>query len=66
MSQPHAGTHCASLTLAIATAIYRILQLPRGDWLPLTALLVLKPEFHDTFIRGISRIAGTLLGGGFA
>ena len=55
-----------SVTLAIATAIYRVLELPRGYWLPLTAVLVLKPEFHDTFARGISRIAGTLVGGGFA
>jgi hypothetical protein len=55
-----------SVTLAIATAIYRIPGLPRGYWIPLTALLVLKPEFHDTFARGIARIAGTLLGAAFA
>jgi uncharacterized membrane protein YccC len=55
-----------SATLAIATAIYHILELPRGYWLPLTALLVLKPEFHDTFARGVSRIAGTLVGAGCA
>ena len=55
-----------SVTLAIATAIYRMLELPRGYWLPLTALLVLKPEFHDTFARGIARIAGTVLGAAFA
>ncbi len=55
-----------SVTLAIATALYRLLEMPRGYWLPLTALLVLKPEFHDTFARGISRIAGTLLGAAFA
>jgi hypothetical protein len=55
-----------SVTLAIATAIYRIAGLPRGYWMPLTALLVLKPEFHDTFARGIARIAGTLLGAAFA
>jgi uncharacterized membrane protein YccC len=55
-----------SVTLAIATAIYRMLEMPRGYWMPLTALLVLKPEFHDTFARGIARIAGTLLGAAFA
>jgi uncharacterized membrane protein YccC len=55
-----------SVTLAVATAIYRILELPRGYWVPLTALLVLKPEFHDTFARGIARIAGTLLGAALA
>ena len=46
--------------------LYRLLGLPKGYWVPLTAVLVLKPEFHDTFARGISRIAGTLLGGGVA
>ena len=54
------------VTLAVATALYRILDLPRRYWLPLTAVLVLKPEFHDAFARGISRIAGTLLGSGVA
>jgi uncharacterized membrane protein YccC len=34
--------------------------------MPMTALLVLKPDFHDTFARGAARIAGTILGGGVA
>ena len=53
-------------TIAVATLIYRTLNLPRGYWVPMTALLVLKPEFHDTFARGVSRIAGTILGSGVA
>ncbi len=53
-------------TLAVATGIYRVFALPRGYWLPLTAVLVLKPEFHDTFARGIARIAGTILGAALA
>jgi uncharacterized membrane protein YccC len=28
----------------------------------MTALLVLRPEFHDTLARGVARIAGTILG----
>ena len=32
----------------------------------MTALLVLKPDFHDTFARGVARIAGTILGAGMA
>ena len=60
--------HALRLTIAIAvaTTIYRLLQLPRGYWMPLTALLVLKPDFHDTFARGAARIAGTILGAGIA
>lgn len=53
-------------TLAVATGIYRVFALPRGYWLPLTAVLVLKPEFHDTFARGIARISGTILGAALA
>jgi uncharacterized membrane protein YccC len=51
-----------AVTLAIATAIYRLMSLPRAYWIPMTAVLVLRPEFHDTFARGVSRIAGTILG----
>lgn len=52
--------------IAVATTTYRVMQLPRGYWMPLTALLVLKPEFHDTFARGIARIAGTIVGAAVA
>jgi hypothetical protein len=54
------------VTVGIATAIYRLLHLPRGYWIPMTALLVLRPEFHDTFARGIARIAGTIVGAAVA
>jgi uncharacterized membrane protein YccC len=55
-----------AVTLAIATAVYRIMGLPRGYWLPMTAVLVLRPEFYDTFGRGMARIAGTVLGAAIA
>src|SRR4051794_8230832 len=51
-----------AFTLAIATAVYRIFELPRGYWLPMTALLVLKPEFQETFATGVGRVIGTILG----
>ena len=52
------------VTLALATALYRLLPLPiqRGYWIPLTALLVLKPDFVATFTRGAARLLGTMLG----
>jgi len=52
--------------IAVSTTIYRVMGLQRGYWMPLTALLVLKPDFHDTFARGVARIAGTILGAGVA
>jgi uncharacterized membrane protein YccC len=50
--------------LALATALYRIVPLPlqRGYWIPLTVLLVLKPDFRTTFARGVARTLGTMLG----
>jgi len=52
------------ITLALATALYRLIPLPiqRGYWIPLTALLVLKPDFTATFARGVARTLGTMLG----
>src|SRR5262249_43903929 len=52
--------------MALATAAYRWVELPRGYWIPMTALLVLKPEYRETFVTGITRILGTLVGAGLA
>ena len=52
--------------VAIGTAAYVWLDLPRGFWIPMTAVIVLKPEFHDTLSRGFARIAGTIAGAGLA
>src|SRR5436190_9715776 len=49
-------------TLAVATALYRLLDLPRGYWVPLTVAFVLKPDFGGTFSRGLQRYAGTIIG----
>jgi uncharacterized membrane protein YccC len=55
-----------AVTLAVATALARAYALPRGYWFPMTALLVLKPEFRETFVTGITRVIGTLAGAGVA
>lgn len=54
------------LTLVIAGAIYHWLNLPNGYWVPMTAVILLRPEFHQTLARGLGRLAGTLLGVGLA
>ena len=50
------------VTLAVAVAIYRLLPLGRGYWVPLTVIFVLKPDFGSTFTRGLQRYAGTAVG----
>jgi len=51
-------------TLALATAAAHAFAIPRGYWASITVLLVLKPEFGETYVRGVGRIIGTLAGAG--
>lgn len=49
--------------VTIATAIAEGLHLPRGYWVVVTVLVVLKPNFGGTIERVIQRIVGTIVGG---
>jgi uncharacterized membrane protein YccC len=62
--QSNAFRHAArlSITIAIAATVYRVFDLPRGYWVPLTVFFVLRPDFGSTFTRGLQRYAGTALG----
>ena len=51
------------LTAAVAIAIADLLQIPRGNWVALTVLVILKPNFGGTWKTAIQRIGGTILGG---
>ncbi len=51
-----------AIAVAIAETMSRSLETPRAYWLPMTTVLVLKPEFTVTFTRGLLRIAGTIAG----
>jgi hypothetical protein len=51
-----------AITIAVATEIYRRLHYPSGYWIPMTALLVLKPALTDTISRTIARVLGTMCG----
>lgn len=59
-----------AIRVAVVTAAAYILgkSLPptHGYWVPLTAVMVLRPDFSRTFERGIGRFAGTLVGVGVA
>ncbi|QNI30736.1 FUSC family protein [Alloacidobacterium dinghuense] len=48
-----------AVTLAVTTEIYRRMNFPSGYWIPMTALLVLKPGITDTVSRAIARLVGT-------
>jgi uncharacterized membrane protein YccC len=51
-----------AITLGVTTEIYRRLHFASGYWIPMTALLVLKPGVTDTASRAIARMIGTLAG----
>jgi uncharacterized membrane protein YccC len=42
--------------------VSRKLHLPHGYWLPMTAAIVLRPDFAATFNFGLLRVVGTILG----
>lgn len=38
------------------------LSLGHGYWAPITSVMVMRPDFHQTYARGVARLAGTLAG----
>lgn len=54
------------VTLAVAAGLADRVALSNGYWVPMTALLVLRNDFQQTFQRSLLRIAGTLVGAGLA
>jgi len=51
-----------AFAVAIGDALGRDFDWRRSYWIPMTIVLVLKPEFATTFSRGVLRITGTILG----
>jgi uncharacterized membrane protein YccC len=55
-----------ALRLGVASAIGGVLaaseHLVRGYWIPMTVVIVLKPNFGGTLQRSVQRITGTVLG----
>lgn len=51
-----------AVTVGVAAALYRLLPVERGYWVPLTVLVVLRPDFASTLSRGFGRIIGTAIG----
>ena len=52
----------AALTLGLAAAFYRVLKIPNGYWIPMTAAIILRADMRQTITRGFARMTGTLLG----
>jgi len=56
--------HAVRLTicLTIAGTIARATNWSRSYWIPMTVVILLRPDFAGTFSRGLQRIAGTIVG----
>jgi hypothetical protein len=52
----------ATATLTTAAAIYRSISALNSYWIPMTAIIIVRPGFHDTLHKGFARGAGTLAG----
>jgi uncharacterized membrane protein YccC len=51
-----------AICVGIGDALGRTLDWHRAYWIPMTTMLVLRPDFASTFSRGVLRIAGTIIG----
>lgn len=51
-----------AVLVALGDLLGRMVSWRRTYWLPMTIVLVLKPEFTATFTRGVLRIIGTIVG----
>jgi len=51
-----------AITLVIAVELDHLLHLKNGYWLPMTTVVVLKPDFYRTYTDGVQRVVGTLTG----
>jgi uncharacterized membrane protein YccC len=47
----------------LGQTIATVSHLPRGYWIPVTILFILKPNFGGTLQRAVLRLTGTVLGG---
>lgn len=56
----------AAFTLALAQSLSRFMSLQNAYWVPMTALLVMKPDVGQSFTRALARLSGTIAGAAIA
>ncbi|MER5639599.1 FUSC family protein [Kitasatospora sp. NPDC002227] len=56
----HAVRLAGVVTVAYLTA--KLLGVHHGYWAPMTAAMVMRPDFAQTYSRGVARLAGTVVG----
>jgi uncharacterized membrane protein YccC len=51
-----------AVVVAVGELLGRELPFQHGYWAPLTAVMVMRPDFSQTYTRGMARLVGTVLG----
>ncbi|MGW6916534.1 FUSC family protein [Kitasatospora sp. NPDC054939] len=56
--------HAVRLTgvVTLAYLLGRLAGFEHGHWAPMTAAMVMRPDFAQTYSRGVARLAGTVVG----
>ena len=52
----------AALTLGVGAALYKALKIQNGYWIPMTSAIIIRADIRQSFIRGLARMTGTVLG----
>ncbi|GHG69724.1 FUSC family protein [Streptomyces griseocarneus] len=58
------GRHAVRVTAVVSLgyALGTALPLGHGYWAPMTSVMVMRPDFAQTYSRGVARFAGTVVG----
>ncbi|MCA6094375.1 FUSC family protein [Streptomyces sp. SCA3-4] len=58
------GRHAVRVTAVVSAgyALGNALPLGHGYWAPMTSVMVMRPDFAQTYSRGVARFAGTVVG----
>ncbi|MFF2951053.1 FUSC family protein [Kitasatospora sp. NPDC057965] len=63
---PHSAVfqHAVRLSgvVTVAYLLARLVGFHHGYWAPMTAAMVMRPDFAQTYSRGVARLAGTVVG----
>ena len=51
-----------AVTVAVAIVVFEVADIPSGYWIPMTVILVLKPDIGATLDRAVQRSLGTIVG----
>jgi uncharacterized membrane protein YccC len=55
-----------AVVVTLAEGLGMLLPVSHGYWVAMTVMMIMRPEFSQTYTRGVARLAGTVVGVGLA